>query len=418
MLGAFRLISISSTWLNDRMFRNGSSNIRVTVASGEHCDAMSELLPYLCPDMCCAQVWMAQIILGWKIVHVSVLPRMQNARSHGNWWYLDQALIACDRSRCARCLQSPIRHELKFADGCLLPELQPISDKTNFKPKSQLFVPDLCVRCNVEALFQWLSPGCFPQPSSSHCGMCSIAGCPILHCDHSQCLTITPSFMQRMNSNGFTVIERVKERGSPTYTYLKLGNHVKGKWVTVRLHRFILWAMDGVTGSNVCMHVCNNKACLNPHHLVWGDNQDNHISNRKGNWDAMKRAWLVREKPDFPSTPLLLKHSGSSTTHRKPSSRQHASTANQVRLTSSSKGSNDDQQDAGISSRSKRRPAVPLMEPAPAPRKSRRLAGKRGAGLASTCSESSDPSLVPALTTTVMSFSTPSTARSTAHKRK
>jgi hypothetical protein len=42
-------------------------------------------------------------------------------------------------------------------------------------------------------------------------------------------------------------------------------------------HRFVLWSIFGPppSANMVCMHFCNNKKCLNPMHLVWGNQSEN-----------------------------------------------------------------------------------------------------------------------------------------------
>ena len=64
----------------------------------------------------------------------------------------------------------------------------------------------------------------------------------------------------------------------------------------VRAHRFVLWALRGFypvklappQGGSVsdflleplCLHICGNKGCLNPCHLVWGDCSSNRARDR------------------------------------------------------------------------------------------------------------------------------------------
>jgi hypothetical protein len=44
-------------------------------------------------------------------------------------------------------------------------------------------------------------------------------------------------------------------------------------------HRIICWATHGPPPSTlkypVAMHVCNNTECLNPSHIIWGENEEN-----------------------------------------------------------------------------------------------------------------------------------------------
>ena len=42
-------------------------------------------------------------------------------------------------------------------------------------------------------------------------------------------------------------------------------------------HRLVLWAMHGPPVDPHCLHVCGNKDCLNPSHLVWGSARDNRV---------------------------------------------------------------------------------------------------------------------------------------------
>jgi len=40
----------------------------------------------------------------------------------------------------------------------------------------------------------------------------------------------------------------------------------------VNAHRFMLWALYGFhEDKSLCLHICGNKFCINPEHLVWGD---------------------------------------------------------------------------------------------------------------------------------------------------
>ncbi|RWE44204.1 hypothetical protein [Mesorhizobium sp.] len=50
--------------------------------------------------------------------------------------------------------------------------------------------------------------------------------------------------------------------------------HEKKNW---RANRFALWAFKGPPPRDkpLALHTCDNKACVNPNHLYWGDGKDN-----------------------------------------------------------------------------------------------------------------------------------------------
>lgn len=82
-----------------------------------------------------------------------------------------------------------------------------------------------------------------------------------------------------------------------------------------RGHRFVLWAMygpapDGISRP-VAMHTCDNPACLNPEHIVWGEDKENKrggvwskeecltrlLEQRVGLDESVARAWLGLSPP-------------------------------------------------------------------------------------------------------------------------
>jgi hypothetical protein len=66
------------------------------------------------------------------------------------------------------------------------------------------------------------------------------------------------------------------------YVKVTLGN-LRGRSITEWGHRLVLWAVHGppaspegwTTSGPHCLHMCGQKDCLNPSHLVWGTAQDN-----------------------------------------------------------------------------------------------------------------------------------------------
>jgi hypothetical protein len=64
------------------------------------------------------------------------------------------------------------------------------------------------------------------------------------------------------------------------YLRLRIGYNSCGKAVDIHAHTFVLWAARGLPPGYtyprwVCMHLCHNKSCINPTHLVWGYVEDN-----------------------------------------------------------------------------------------------------------------------------------------------
>lgn len=59
------------------------------------------------------------------------------------------------------------------------------------------------------------------------------------------------------------------------YVRLTVGTNWKGKAVEVFVHHIVCWATRGLPHwyhptATVCMHLCHNKLCVNPSHLLWG----------------------------------------------------------------------------------------------------------------------------------------------------
>jgi HNH endonuclease len=62
------------------------------------------------------------------------------------------------------------------------------------------------------------------------------------------------------------------------YLWLTIGKDSKGKDVQESAHRLVLWAYVGpppVLGKYEALHLCGNKMCVNPTHLVWGTHKQN-----------------------------------------------------------------------------------------------------------------------------------------------
>lgn len=68
---------------------------------------------------------------------------------------------------------------------------------------------------------------------------------------------------------------------SHAYVLVKVARRPKrlGGWLQERAHRIILWAMHGPPPAGLCrpvaMHLCHNRRCINPQHLVWGEDREN-----------------------------------------------------------------------------------------------------------------------------------------------
>ncbi len=54
--------------------------------------------------------------------------------------------------------------------------------------------------------------------------------------------------------------------------------------VQMGAHRFVCWAFHGPPHipSNVCMHLCGDRSCLNPCHLKWGSQKENILHSHPG----------------------------------------------------------------------------------------------------------------------------------------
>lgn len=84
-------------------------------------------------------------------------------------------------------------------------------------------------------------------------------------------------------------------RMEPGKGYVRVDLGRVGRLVPVkeRAHRIVLWAIygpppEGIRRNLVVMHMCNNPACLNPEHLIWGDKQ---LNATKGKEAALAHAF-------------------------------------------------------------------------------------------------------------------------------
>jgi hypothetical protein len=87
------------------------------------------------------------------------------------------------------------------------------------------------------------------------------------------------------------------------YLKLQLGSIVFGrghrKPVREWAHRVVLWAVYGPPpcgmAKPVAMHICNNPACLNPEHIIWGED----AANKKKQEALTEAAKQLREQRDL-----------------------------------------------------------------------------------------------------------------------
>ena len=95
------------------------------------------------------------------------------------------------------------------------------------------------------------------------------------------CMFISASEVASFSTRGLHQVE------PSSYVRVYMGRS-NGVVVNEYAHRLVLWAMhgppvdmlaaEGWTSSGPhCLHVCGNKDCLNPSHLVWGSARDNRV---------------------------------------------------------------------------------------------------------------------------------------------
>lgn len=77
--------------------------------------------------------------------------------------------------------------------------------------------------------------------------------------------------------------DKEEEEWSPSYLRINLGRDREGERCTEAAHRVVLLATQGPplrpasddAPPCICCHLCDNKACLNPHHLAWASQSEN-----------------------------------------------------------------------------------------------------------------------------------------------
>lgn len=113
-----------------------------------------------------------------------------------------------------------------------------------------------------------------------------------INSDGRRCIVLDPELLRsdplKAAEGGCRAILRDRGNGyyyirvglSRTKKHLLYGPGVR-KWMTERLHRLVLWCAFGPPPDwekhNIALHMCGNAACLNPEHLVWGDDATNAI---------------------------------------------------------------------------------------------------------------------------------------------
>ena len=83
------------------------------------------------------------------------------------------------------------------------------------------------------------------------------------------------------------------------YLLVKVARRPKrlGGWLQERAHRVVLWAFFGPPPADMrrpcVMHVCHNRRCIQPEHLVWGEDTENR--RRRASADVAARRRLRQQ---------------------------------------------------------------------------------------------------------------------------
>lgn len=88
-------------------------------------------------------------------------------------------------------------------------------------------------------------------------------------------------------------------------TYPRIGVRVRGKNVTLTVHRYIITRIKKrrLSKRQVGMHLCNNTMCVNPGHIVGGTQKRNiRQCVRDGRHDAMSGVNARREQREKQAT--------------------------------------------------------------------------------------------------------------------
>jgi hypothetical protein len=116
--------------------------------------------------------------------------------------------------------------------------------------------------------------------------------------DKTRCITLCADSLktkQGRNSRqrrGCSMISMDSKGGYYIVKVGKKGGAMSGQWRTERAHRLVLWSMFGPSPLphedlkerhpyTLVLHMCGNPSCLNPEHLVWGNDRINRIRDKE-----------------------------------------------------------------------------------------------------------------------------------------